>query len=107
MAGFRGNLNTTWVDEKSSENYNTTWINPSVLKSTNPDDVACRKCQGIVFDLGICKLQCCLFNRQIALISLFDSQIALISLFNRQIAMISLLYVMITEPSKMMIFPRP
>lgn len=51
VAGFRGNLNTTWVDEKSSENYNSTWIDPSVLKSTNPNDMTCKKCQGIVFDL--------------------------------------------------------
>ena len=40
-----------WVDEKCGDGQRISgWSDPSVIKSNNPSE-ACRKCQGVVYDL--------------------------------------------------------
>ena len=49
VAGFRGN-SSLWVDEKCADVSRPQVVDTAALKSTDPD-LACRKCQGIVYDL--------------------------------------------------------
>ena len=63
VAGFRGTLNTTWVDEKSSESYkNSSFVDLSVIKSSDPES-ACRKCTGVVFDLEKHYAKCGVYHK--------------------------------------------
>ena len=51
IAGFRGAASNMWVDEKCGDGQRISgWSDPSVIKSNNPSE-ACRKCQGVVYDL--------------------------------------------------------
>ena len=49
VAGFRGN-SSLWVDEKCADVSRPQVVDPSAMKSTDPN-LACRKCQGVVYDL--------------------------------------------------------
>ena len=49
VAGFRGN-SSLWVDEKCADVSRPQVVDTSAMKSTDPN-IACRKCQGVVYDL--------------------------------------------------------